>query len=284
MRPDAPTIAGLLGEAREAGVPRLDAHQLLARVTGQPRSWLIAHDDEAIELPLAERYRDLVARRSRGEPFAYLLGEREFHGLLLSVSPAVLIPRPDTETLVDWAVELLQQDFGPPHTPEVLDLGTGSGAIALAVKHAVPHCRVTALDASEAALQVAADNAHRLQLEVEFLHSDWWQAVAGRRWHLLLSNPPYIAEGDPHLTDLGHEPRSALTSGRTGLDDIHRIVDEAARHLHEAGWLLLEHGHDQAAAVRERLLAAGFDAVHTRQDLAGVDRCTGGRWRHRTAA
>jgi release factor glutamine methyltransferase len=274
------TVAQALAAAQSAGLERLDAQLLLGHLLGQPRSWLIAHDGDTLPPAQADAYAALCARRAGGEPFAYLVGEREFHGLSLQVSPAVLVPRPDTEVLVDWALELLGEAtaLGGRPAPEVVDLGTGSGAIALAVKHRHPAARVSAVDLSEAALAVARGNAQRLGLAVEFHAGSWWQPLAGRRFDLVLSNPPYIAGGDPHLAALAHEPALALTPGGDGLDAIRHIVACAPAHLAPGGWLLLEHGYDQAEAVAALLRAAGFDGVATRRDLAGQPRCTGGRW------
>ncbi|MFT4194264.1 peptide chain release factor N(5)-glutamine methyltransferase, partial [Ottowia sp.] len=221
----------------------------------------------------AARAQALAARRLAGEPVAYLTGEKHFHGLRLQVDARVLDPRDDTETLVDWALALL-----PASAPcRVLDLGTGSGAIALAVAHQRPRARVTAVDASADALAVARGNADRLGQALDLRHGDWWAPVAGERFDLVASNPPYIAEGDAHLPALAHEPRQALVSGADGLDDLRRIVAGAPAHLAPGGWLLLEHGWDQAAAVRGLLAAAGFAQVQSRRDLGGVERCSGGR-------
>jgi release factor glutamine methyltransferase len=274
------TVAEALAAARALGIARLDAHQLLAHLTGRPRTWLLANDDAVLPAEQAAAYRSLLQRRAAGEPFAYLVGEREFHGLMLRVTPAVLVPRPDTETLVDWALALLQPPgplAGLP-APMVLDLGTGSGAIALAIKHCCRQAVVRALDASAGALAVAHDNAGRLGLDVQCLQSDWWSAVPPASIDLAVSNPPYVAEGDPHLADLAHEPQAALTSGGDGLDDIRRLVREAPRHLRPGAWLLLEHGHDQGAPVRELLAARGFLDVSTRLDIENRERCSGGRW------
>ncbi|MEN9544727.1 MAG: protein methyltransferase HemK [Pseudomonadota bacterium] len=270
----AATIAATLAAARAAGVDRLDALVLLEQVTGRPRTWLLAHDETPLESAAAQRFAELRARRAAGEPLAYLLGEREFHGLWLRVTPEVLIPRPDTETLVDWALELLAADA----TTAVADLGTGSGAIALALKRARPSAAVCAIDASPAALTVARANGERLGLAVEWLHSDWWCALAGRRFGLVLSNPPYLAEDDEHLAALRYEPRQALTSGAEGLDAIRAIVEGAPARLEVGAWLLIEHGHLQAGPVRAVLQAAGFEALCSRADLAGHPRVTGGRW------
>jgi len=271
------SVAQSLLDARACGVDRLDAQLLLARLLGQPRSWLLAHDDVLLSPGQASAYRTSLARRAAGEPLAYLLGEKEFHGLMLQVNADVLVPRPDTETLVDWAIELLATNLAGVQTPRVLDLGTGSGAIALAVKHAVPRARVDALDTSEAALALAESNARRLGLEVGFSRSYWWQSLQDKRFDLALSNPPYIADADDHLTALAHEPRVALVSGADGLDAIREISAQAPSHLTPGGWLVLEHGHDQAGRVQALLRSAGFVDIQTRRDIAGVTRCTGGR-------
>jgi len=270
-----PTIAQALRQAQQAGLDRVDAHLLLGHLLQRERSWLIAHDDALLSEAQQQHWDALVRRRLDGEPVAYLLGEREFHGLTLQVSPAVLVPRPDTEVLVDWALECLA---GMDVTsPRVIDLGTGSGAIALALRHRWPAAEVTALDASAEALAVARTNAERLALPVRFLASDWWQAVAGETFDLAVSNPPYIAGDDPHLPALRHEPRQALTPEGDGLDALRALVRDAGPHLRPGAWLLFEHGWDQAEAVRKLLTSAGFGDVQTRRDLAGVERCTGGR-------
>jgi release factor glutamine methyltransferase len=273
------TVSRALAQARGAGLDRLDAQLLLAHVLDRPRSWLVAHDDAVLDAALASAFEALVARRAAGEPLAYITGIKEFHGLPLAVDARVLVPRPDTETLVDWAIELLRGPLVARRPPAVADLGTGSGAIALAVKHAAPHAQMVAVDVSAAALDVAAANARRLALPIETLRGDWWDAVPGKRFDLVLANPPYVAENDPHLAALRHEPALALTSGRDGLDAIRRIVGRAASHLVPEAWLLLEHGHDQARAVRDLLKAADYADVETRADLAGIARCTGGRLR-----
>lgn len=290
MSPSADTTLGeALAAARAAGVERLDALALLGALLQRPRSWLMAHDEAPLGAA-APAWAAQLARRAAGEPLAYLLGCKDFHGLELAVGPAVLVPRPDTETLVDWALDLL-----PPEAAwRVADLGTGSGAIALAVAAARPAARLVAVDASAAALAVASANAQRLGLDREARGADgpeaasslprfearlgdWWLPLAGERFELLLSNPPYIAEGDLHLAALHHEPAMALASGPDGLDAIRQISAGAAAHLQAGGWLLLEHGWDQADAVAALLRAAGFEAVQHRQDLAGHRRCTGGR-------
>ena len=261
------TLGAALRQLQTGGLPRLEAQMLLLHALGQPpqaRAWLLAHDDA--------RLHALATRRPAGEPMAYLTGEKHFHGLRLQVDARVLDPRDDTETLVDWALALLPADA----PRRVLDLGTGSGAIALAIAHARPQARVTAVDASADALTVARANAGQLGLAVTLHHGDWLAPVAGERFDLIVSNPPYIAEGDAHLPALAHEPRSALVSGADGLDDLRRIVATAPAHLAPGGWLLLEHGWDQAAAVRALLTDAGFTQVQSRRDLAGIERCSGG--------
>ena len=271
------TVDHALAQARSAGVDRLDAQLLLARALDRPRTWLLAHGEAPLSAGSAARFATDLARRATGEPLAYLLGTKEFHGLALQVDARVLVPRPDTEVLVDWAIELLRADSGAPAAPAVVDLGTGSGAIALAVKQACPNARVVATDASRAALEVAAANAARLGLPVDFRQGRWWDAVAGEAFDLVLANPPYIASGDPHLGALGHEPVDALVAGIDGLAALRQIVADAAAGLRRGGWLLLEHGFEQATAVQDLLRAQGFAAAQTRLDLGGRPRCTGAR-------
>jgi release factor glutamine methyltransferase len=280
-QPAALSVARALDEARALGLDRVDAHLLLSHHLGQTRAWLIAHDDAAVPAPAAEAFRADCRQRAGGVPVAYLLGEREFHGLRLRVTPDVLVPRPDTETLVDWAIELA--GAAPDRPIELLDLGTGSGAIVLALAHArcgrMPAARCTATDLSPTALAVARDNALRLGLQVEFHQGAWWAAVpAGQRFDLVVSNPPYIREGDAHLPALRHEPAMALSSGADGLDALREIVAGAGLHLSPGGWLLLEHGWDQAAEVTGLLASAGFSDIQTRLDIECRPRCTGGRW------
>jgi release factor glutamine methyltransferase len=268
-----PDVAGALAEARRLGVERLDAQLLLGALLGRPRAWLIAHDDHRLDAEQVARIGQALRARADGVPLAYLTGEQVFCGVTLAVGPGVLVPRPETELLVDWALEHL----AGRQAPRVLDLGTGSGAIALAVKAACPMAVVTAVDRSEEALAIARGNSRRLGLAVDWRAGDWWGAVAGERFDLVVSNPPYVAVGDPHLPALRHEPASALVAGPAGLDDLQRIVAGAPDGLAPGASLLLEHGHDQGAAVRALLAEAGFRDVHTRQDLAGLDRCSGGR-------
>ncbi|MEI7465274.1 MAG: peptide chain release factor N(5)-glutamine methyltransferase [Burkholderiales bacterium] len=267
-------IAGMLAAARSLGVDRLDVQLLLSHHLGQPRSWLLAHDGDTLPDAIATLCLAQLQRRAAGEPLAYLLGEWQFRGLGLQVSPAVLIPRPETELLVDWALECLT--CAP--LASVVDLGTGSGAIALALAAAVPGLQVTASDASGEAVAMARSNASRLQLPVRVAQGDWWEAVAGQRFGLAVSNPPYVAAGDAHLDALRHEPRMALTPGGDSMCALRRIIDGAPAHLLPGAWLLLEHGHDQAEAVRALLAARGFSEAQTRRDLAGLPRCSGGCW------
>ncbi len=259
---------------------RREAELLLCHVLGKPLSYLRTHDDTVLSAEQQQRFRALLDKRKLGEPIAYLLGEREFWSLPFLVTPDTLIPRPETELLVELALQA-GDALAPAATPlSVVDLGTGSGVIALALASERPHWQLLATDASHAALRIAQKNARRLKRDnVEFLFGSWLTPLAGRRFHLIVSNPPYIASADPHLRDLGFEPQSALVAGNDGLDDIRIIVREAPAHLHDGGWLLIEHGYDQGDAVRALFMAAGFAAVETRQDLGGNDRVTRGRWR-----
>lgn len=272
-----PGVAEALAEGRTLGLDHLDAHVLLGHVLGRSRTWLLAHGEAVLSAAEAAAWRAVAERRTGGEPLAYLVGTKEFHGLALRVNPQVLIPRPETEILVDRAIELLRTAQPGGARPRVVDLGTGSGAVALALKAAVPAALVFASDESSAALEVAQANAASLGLDVEFRAGSWWQPWADERFDLVVSNPPYVAEADPHLAALRHEPVMALTAGIDGLADLHVIVRGAARHLHPGGSLWLEHGFDQALAVTKMLQAAGFADLQTRADLAGQPRCTGGR-------
>ena len=271
----ANSLTGALTAAQAGGLARIDAQLLLLHLLDREdagRAWLIAHGDDALDPALAERFAALCQRRAEGEPVAYLTGHKPFHGLDLHIDERVLDPRPDTETLVDWALELLAGQSAP----RVLDLGTGSGAIALAMAHARPDAQVSAVDASADALAVARTNAERLRLPVHFTLSDWLTSAEGE-YELIVSNPPYIAESDPHLPALRHEPLAALVAGPDGLRDLSAIVLAAPQHLAPGGWLLLEHGWDQAEAVQDLLRGAGLTDVQTRNDLAGIGRCTGAR-------
>ena len=273
------SIADALRQAQLRQLSRLDAQMLLLHVLGQSprdRAWLLAHDDDLLEAHTQARWEALCQRRLAGEPMAYLLGQREFFGLNLQVDARVLDPRPDTETLVEWALDLLPSL--PPH-PAIADLGTGSGAIACAIAAHAPGAKMHACDASSDALAVARDNAKQLKLPVQFAQGSWLHAFGPetRRFDLIVSNPPYIRADDPHLETLVHEPLSALASGADGLDDIRTIIAQAPAWLKPGGWLLFEHGHDQSEAVQALLHRHGFAEVQSRQDLAGIARCTGGR-------
>lgn len=274
MTMPALTVADLL--ARAAAVDRTDAEWLLLHVLGRPRSWLFAHATDLVDHTLVARYTDLLARRAQGEPVAYILGQRGFWTLDLAVSPDTLIPRPETELLVELALARLS--IGQPL--RIADLGTGSGAIALALAKERPQAQVVATDASQAALAVARQNAARNGVDnVAFRLGSWLQPLAGERFDLIASNPPYIAEGDPHLAqgDLRFEPGMALSSGPDGLDAIRTIVQDAPQHLSSGGWLLLEHGLAQGPAIAALLVGAGFESVATAQDLEQRDRVTLGR-------
>lgn len=298
------TITHAVALAVSLGLDRLDAQLLLLHVLGKApteRAWLFSHDGDTVPAAQAMAFEHAVAQRKSGVPLAYITGHAAFYGLDLQVDERVLIPRPDTETLVDWALAVIDGDVLAPGSGsgdvpdlgtgsgDVLDLGTGSGAVALALKQARPHLRVCATDASLDALVVAQANAQLLNLAVNFIHGDWLGALrhmdsntqqsdAPSRFKLIVSNPPYIADADRHLPALAHEPVQALTSGADGLDDIRQIVRQAPAHLQPGGCLLLEHGYDQAAALRALLTQAGFRAVQSRRDLGGNERCSGGCW------
>jgi len=267
-------VAALLREA-SARVGATDAAPLLAHALGRSRTWLYAHGDDAVDAAAVAACERALRRREAGEPVAYITGTRGFWRFDLRVTPDTLVPRPETELLVELALERLPET----RALRIADLGTGSGAIALALAHERPQARVVAVDASAAALDVARANAAALRIgNVEFRAGDWLQPLAGERFDLIASNPPYIALGDPHLAELRHEPALALSSGADGLDAIRTIVRDAPAHLASGGWLLLEHGHDQGAAVRALLAAAGFDDVSTARDLEHRDRVALGRY------
>ncbi len=264
-------IAAALAEARRT-LPAAEARLLLCHVLGRSTAWIEAHRDEALGDAESERFFAMVSRRTAGEPVAYLLGTREFYGRDFAVSPAVLIPRPETELLVDLAK-------AGPAPARILDLGTGSGCLAITLALELPKAEVTAIDRSSDALAVARGNAERLGAGVRFIESDWFAALAEDRFDLIVSNPPYVADGDPHLAegDLRFEPALALSCGIDGLDAIRRIVAQAPAHLTAGGRLLFEHGYDQAEAVASLLADAGFIGIEAHHDLAGIVRVSGGR-------
>lgn len=269
------TVSALLRQARTR-VASEDADLLLAHVLQRPRSWLFAHADDAVPEAAAQAFAAALERRVRGEPVAYLTGRRGFWHFDLAVSPATLVPRPETERLVELALERLPEGS----RAAVADLGTGTGAIALALAHERPALQVVATDLSQEALAVARQNASALGLaRVSFRQGDWFGPLQGERFALIASNPPYIALGDPHLDagDLRFEPPGALSSGPDGLDAIRVIARDAPAHLLPGGWLLVEHGWDQGPAVRELFVQAGLGEVHTQLDLEGRDRVTLGR-------
>lgn len=254
--------------------PQLDAEILLAHSLNQSRSHLFAWPDKELSEQQLRAFHELLIKRASGMPIAYLTGEREFWSLPLKINESVLIPRADTETLVETALSCL------PETGTALDLGTGSGAIALALASERPKARILASDASNEALSVAKDNAKRLELNrIEFILSDWFKQISQRTFDLIVSNPPYIEENDPHLSqgDLPHEPRSALVSGSDGLDDIRQIIKDSYQRLKPAGWLMLEHGYNQGDSVRELFISHNFQEVRTISDYYGNDRVSIGK-------
>jgi release factor glutamine methyltransferase len=262
--------------AAKQKIDRLDARLLLQYATGCTHTDLLARPETPVIAPAYAQFAEWVERRAAGEPLAYLVGETEFRGRNFQVSPAVLIPRPETEVLIDLARDRLR---GLP-SPRLLDLGTGSGIVAISLALECPAAQIVAVDVSEAAISVARNNAGRLGANVDFRHSDWFASLAGETFDLIVSNPPYVAEGDPHLAlnGLPFEPRLALTdqvANGDGLACIRHIIAAAAAHLKPAGWLLFEHGYDQGPASRNLLTAAGFKAAFTHPDLAGIDRVSG---------
>ena len=260
------TIAEALRASR---IDAREARLLLAAATGFSEASVLAHPETELDFPIQSSFLQMAARRAAGEPVAYILGRKEFYGIELAVNPAVLVPRPETELLVELALE---KEFS-----SVLDLGTGSGAIALALKKHRPNAWVIAVEASAAALVVAKRNAARYNLDVDFRHGRWFEPVAGERFDLIVSNPPYVAVGDPHLSDLGYEPQGALLAGTDGLDAIREIVRSARAHLNAGGWLLVEHGAGQDSVVRDLFRAAGLEGAVTWPDLAGIPRVSGAR-------
>jgi release factor glutamine methyltransferase len=254
---------------KASGIDAREARLLLAEVCGFSEASLAASPEQDIPFEVENAFLEFIEKRKAGMPVAYLLGRKEFYGLALAVNPSVLIPRPETELLVDLALER--------KPASVLDLGTGSGAVALAIKHERKICRVVAVEADLAALLTAKRNAAKFDLDVDFRHGRWFEPVAGERFELIVSNPPYVAEGDPHLPALRYEPPSALLAGRDGLDCIRDILHGAGSHLQPGGWLLLEHGAGQEDAVKGLLQEAGFVSNHSWPDLAGIPRVTGGK-------
>lgn len=260
----------------EGNEAKFEAQLLLQNVLNVNRAWLLAHESDALQDKIKADFESLLARRLLGEPIAYILGQREFFGLNLIVTPDTLIPRPDTETLVETALDKIPTDT--PFT--VLDLGTGTGAVALAIAEHRPEAQVTAIDASSGALDIAKRNANQLDLtQIDFRLSNWFSALEGERFNLIVSNPPYIEQHDIHLTqgDLRFEPMSALASGTDGLDDIRQIVDNCLLHLHPQGWLMLEHGYNQAHLVTDLMAQSGLIDITTIKDLGANDRVTIGK-------
>ena len=268
------TVDAVLSRARQQ-IPASEARLLLSHCLTRDPGWLVAHGEAPLGPREESAYSALVARRAGGEPVAYLLGRREFYGRDFVVAPGVLIPRPETELLVETTLSALKEHA----EPRVLELGTGSGCIAITLSLECPAARVTAVDVSSAALAVARDNAGRLGAAVDFVESDWFAALRHTRFDLVVSNPPYIAEDDGHLGqgDLRFEPLGALVSGKDGLDAIRHIIGRAPHHLAPGGWLLLEHGHDQSAALRHLLETHGYRDIGQYRDLAGILRVSGGR-------
>ncbi len=269
------TVAAALAAAR-AKLPASEVRLLLGHVLERSAVWLVAHDDEALDEDALLAFASLVARRGGGEPVAYLLGYREFFGRRFAVNSAVLIPRPETELLVELALARV----GAGNTANILDLGTGSGCIAITLALELPRARVTAVDSSSAALEVAAGNALALGASLRLVQGDWFTGLAGERFDLIVSNPPYVAAADAHLAggDLRHEPLQALASGADGLDAIRIIAAQAQQHIMPNGVLLIEHGYDQAGAVRRLMGAAGFSDITGHPDIAGVLRVTTGKF------
>ena len=267
------TIGGLL---RESGLPRPEAELLLRSALGCERAYLIAHPEEVVDSSRARSAQDGFARRRNGEPVSYVTGLREFYGVALRVTPDVLIPRPETERVVELALERLPR--GSP--ARALELGTGSGAVAVALANERPGLGIVATDVSEAALAVARQNAQRHGLEIEFVLSDWFEALGPGWFDLIVANPPYVAAGDAHLErgDVRFEPRLALVGGEDGLDCIRKIAADARTRLRSGGWLLLEHGYDQKDRCVELLLELGYADVGDFRDLAGWPRVCAGRW------
>ncbi|MGK7297286.1 MAG: peptide chain release factor N(5)-glutamine methyltransferase [Candidatus Wenzhouxiangella sp. M2_3B_020] len=273
------TLRDHIADAAKRLGNRREADLLAGLALERPLSWIYAHDDEPTDPEILLRYADFVQRRSEGVPFAYLAGRQEFFGREFSVSPAALIPRPETEHLVEWTLAL-----GLPERARLVDIGTGSGCILLTLACERPHWSCTGTDISREALAVAEINRVRLGAgNVELVHGGLFEPVAGRSLDLIVSNPPYVAAGDPHLEqgDVRYEPAVALTPGPDGLAVIRSLISDAPARLTAGGWLLIEHGHDQAAAVRKLFEERGFSDIESRRDLAGIERVTGGKWGER---
>jgi release factor glutamine methyltransferase len=267
---------------KESAIPQRETAMLLERILQASRASIAAHTERFLDAQQEHLARAWIQRRVGGEPMAYILGEREFYGVKLLVTPDVLIPRPETETLVEQALARLSKQYAP-NTARVLDLGTGSGAIAISLAEQRPALDIVATDISAKALAVAKKNAIKLGVQIAFTESDWFSALSDERFDLIVSNPPYVAHGDPHLIrgDLRFEPIGALTDNapdQRGLACIRRIIEDAPKHLNGEGWLLFEHGYDQALACRELLASRGFVELMCEPDLAGIPRVSGGRW------
>lgn len=279
--PQAMTVKQALASAQAMGIEPLDAQLLLLFALGRTsreRAWLLAHDEDTILPDEESQFLALMQRRAIGVPIAYLTGEKEFYGLSFSVDKRVLVPRPETELLVEWALELIDQK--PANTLQnLLDLGTGSGIIAVTLKRQRPDLEVTATDYSHEALAVAQLNASdllQLGQSIRFLQGAWCAPLANEQFDFIVSNPPYIAQGDNHLEALTHEPQQALVAGDDGLDDIRQIIEQSKKHLRRGGHLLLEHGYDQAQITQQLMASAGLTMVESRNDLAGIARVTKG--------
>lgn len=279
------TVGALLAAARHH-LGGAEARLLLGHVLRQSAAWLLANDDVVISEAQRDRFAMLVARRRGGEPIAYLTGSREFYGRDFAVAPGVLIPRPETELLVD-IVKAKVSPGGTARMPfRILDLGTGSGCVAISIALECPGCEVVAVERSVVALEIARANAARLAARLEFAPGDWFAGVAGRRFDLIISNPPYVRDADPHLArgDLRFEPRDALASGTDGLEAIRHLIAAAGAFLSSGGWLFLEHGHDQAAEVLVLLESSGFSGIEQHRDLADIVRVTGGQFGQHTVS
>ena len=269
--PDAAKVASVSELLRASGLPPLEARALLAQQLGCTREALVAHPERSVTDAAAAAFGALARRRRSGEPLAYLLGEREFYGRAFAVTPAVLIPRPETELLVSLALDRAKQI----DHPAILDLGTGSGCVAITLALEAPQATVVATDIDTAALDIARANATRHRARVTFIESNWYSAIEGR-FDLIVANPPYVAGADPHLPDLQREPQLALLAGKDGLDHVRTIVAASPAHLRSGGWLALEHGYDQASPIRDLFASAGFESVSTFKDVAGIARVTSG--------